>query len=253
MAQMPLNKYIAHAGYCSRRKAVEFITQKKVLVNDRIVTEPGYKLSLDDVVVVNGQQLRQEVSTYILLNKPKNCVATVSDERGRKTVIDAITGATKKRVYPVGRLDRNTTGLLLLTNDGALAQWLAHPRYRVQKIYHVHLERVLAQKDLQEIQKGIELSDGMVHVDKIAYLLPSKKKIKLTLHIGKYRIIRRLFDYLGYTVTALDRVQYAHFTKRGLPRGAWRIVSEHEIQQLYAPHKTSTRRSEKVEKDHGKN
>lgn len=232
MAQMPLNKYIAQAGYCSRRKAVELIKDKKVLVNDIVVTEPGYKVAPKDVVVVKGARLKKEVSVYILLNKPKNCVSTVSDERGRATVLDAIAGATRKRVYPVGRLDRNTTGLLLLTNDGALAQRLAHPRHQVQKVYHVMLERTVTQKDMQAIRKGVQLDDGEVHVDDIVYLLPSKKKVKVVVHSGKYRIIRRLFEHMGYTVGALDRVQYAHFTKRGLPRGAWRLVSEHEIEKL---------------------
>ncbi len=232
MAHIPLNKFIAHAGFCSRRKAVEFIKQKKVIVNDQVITEPGYKVSAKDEIIVNGVMLKKQKLVYILLNKPKDCVSTVSDERGRTTVLDIIHGATDKRVYPVGRLDRNTTGLLLLTNDGVLTQKLAHPKYQVQKVYHVALERPLSKKDFDRIKHGVELDDGMVQVDAIEYLPPSKKKIKITLHIGKYRVIRRLFKELDYKVAALDRVKYASFTKRGLSRGAWRYLSDDEVKSL---------------------
>jgi len=232
MAQVPLNKFIAHAGFCSRRKAVELIKQRKVIVNDQVVIEPGYKVSTRDEILVNGVKLKKQKSVYILLNKPKDCVSTVSDERGRTTVLNIIHGATDKRVYPVGRLDRNTTGLLLLTNDGVITQKLAHPKYQVQKVYHVTLERPLSKKDFDRIKNGVQLDDGTVQVDTIEYLPLSKKKIKITVHIGKYRVIRRLFKELDYKVVALDRVQYANFTKRGLSRGAWRYLSDEEVKSL---------------------
>lgn len=232
MAPMPLNKYIAHAGFCSRRRAVAYIQQKKVLVNGVIITEPGYKITASDHVVIDGIPLQSQEMVYILLNKPKNCVTTVSDERGRITVLDIIKGASDQRIYPVGRLDRNSTGLLLLTNDGTLTQKLSHPKYQVQKIYHVTLDKLVTTKDIDQIKKGVFLEDGKVQVDDIAYLAASKKKIKITLHSGKYRVIRRLFQELGYEVIALDRVQYAHFTKRNLPRGAWRYVTREEIQKI---------------------
>jgi len=232
MAQMPLNKYIAQAGLCSRRKAVELIKAKKVLVNDQVITEPGHKVSARDEVQVNGVSLQQQKLVYILLNKPKDCVSTVSDERGRTTVLEVIHGATDARVYPVGRLDRNSTGLLLLTNDGDLAQKLAHPKHQVQKVYHVTLERALGRNDFERVKRGVHLEDGVVQVDAIEHIPPSKKKLKITLHSGKYRVIRRLFKQLGYKVVALDRVKYAVFTKRGLSRGTWRFLSHDEVAQL---------------------
>lgn len=232
MAHMPLNKYIAQTGLCSRRKAVDYIKQKKVTINERVVVDPGYKVQDDDVVAVDGRTLHVESLVYILLNKPKNCVSTASDEKGRTTVLDVIHGATSVRVYPVGRLDRNTTGLLLLTNDGSLAQRLAHPKYQVQKVYHVTLDRVVAKKDIERIQKGVMLDDGKVLVDAVDYIPPSKKKIRIVVHIGRYRVIRRLFEKLGYKVAALDRVQYAQFTKRGLSRGAWRHLTPKEVHSL---------------------
>ena len=205
MVQMPLNKYIAQAGFCSRRKAVAYIQQKKVVVNGEVITEPGYKVSSTDTVVVDGVSLEQREMVYILLNKPKDCVSTVSDERGRTTVLDVIAGATTERVYPIGRLDRNSTGVLLLTNDGALAQRLSHPKYEVQKVYQVTLDLPLGKKDFDHIKKGVVLDDGLVKVDAISYGL-SKKKLTIVLHSGKYRIIRRLFEALGYKVTALSIV-----------------------------------------------
>jgi len=232
MAQMPLNKYIAHAGICSRRKAVQLIKQKKVLVNDVVITDPGHKVTLQDKVIVDGEPLKQQNLIYILLNKPKDCVSTASDERGRTTVLDIIHGASDTRVYPVGRLDRNTTGLLLLTNDGELTQKLAHPKYQVQKVYHVTLDRTLSKKDFDAIQKGVELDDGIVHVDSLRYVLPSKKKLYVTLHSGRYRVVRRLFKEIGYSVIALDRVKYAELTKQGLPRSAWRYLTKEEVSSI---------------------
>lgn len=231
MAQMPLNKYIAQAGFCSRRKAVAYIQQKKVVVNGEVVTEPGYKVSSLDTVVVDGVALKEQQLVYILLNKPKDCVSTVSDERGRTTVLDVIAGATKERVYPIGRLDRNSTGVLLLTNDGTLAQRLSHPKYEIQKVYEVTLDVPLGKKDFDRIKNGVELEDGLVEVDSLSYGL-SKKKLTVVLHSGRYRVIRRLFEALGYKVIALDRIQYAHFTKRNVPRGKWRYVTKEEIQKI---------------------
>ncbi len=230
---MQLNKYIAQAGICSRRKAVELIKQGVVTVNGQKVTEPGYQVKSADIVRVRGKKVARQKLMYILMNKPKDYVTTVSDERGRRTVIDLLSGQIKERVYPVGRLDRSTTGLLLLTNDGELAEKLAHPRYEVKKVYHVLLDKPLVYADMQKIKAGVRLSDGLVRVDMISYA-PGKYKnhLRVTLHSGKYRIVRRMFEHFDYDVIQLDRVRYAGLTKKGLRVGMWRYLTAYEIRTV---------------------
>lgn len=226
-----LNKFIANAGICSRRKADEHIQDGDVKVNNEVILEMGYKVKLKDKVYFKGT-LVKSVSrpVYILLNKPKDHITTTQDERGRKTVLDLIKGATQQRVYPCGRLDRNTTGLLLLTNDGELTEKLTHPRFNVKKIYSVSLSKQLRQDHFERIQEGLELEDGFIQVDDIAYIEgKSKKDVGVELHSGKNRIVRRIFEHLGYEVTRLDRVMYAGLTKKNLPRGKWRYLSQKEV------------------------
>jgi 23S rRNA pseudouridine2605 synthase len=229
-----LSRYLAHAGVCSRRKAVDMIKDGLVLVNNTEVTEPGYKLKKSDVVKVNGKIIRLEKFVYILLNKPQGVVATRSDEKSRRTVIDLLGKEIKQRVYPVGRLDYNTTGLLLLTNDGELTQRLAHPKYKIQKIYSVSLNRPLHPKDVELIKKGVHLTDGIVRVDDVE--IPTQSKIKnnvrVTLHSGKHRVVRRLFEKLGYFISKLDRVKFAGMTKKGLQVGKWRFLTDKEVARL---------------------
>ena len=230
-----LNKFIAHAGVCSRRKAADLVRSGVVTVNDIAITEAGYKVNLNDVVKVQGKIIKQEQLVYILLNKPKDYITTLSDQKGRRTVMDLVKDAAKERIYPVGRLDRNTTGLLLLTNDGALTHKLAHPSYEVQKMYHVVLDKVLKIKDGEKIKVGVELEDGIVPVDEL-YFVENKPQtnVRLVLHSGKYRVVRRLFASLGYEVITLDRVQYAGLTKKGLLVGMWRFLTNEEVQMLKA-------------------
>ncbi len=226
---MTLNKYIAQSGVCSRRKAVELIKEGKVTVNHQQVSLPSYRVKENDVVRVNKKIIKPQEYVYILLNKPAGFITTVSDEKGRKTILALIKNATKARVFPVGRLDKETTGLLLLTNDGDFSQQLAHPKFRMQKTYQVTLNRHLETIDLEKIKKGIRLEDGMVRVDEIKRF---RNQIKLTLHSGKYRVIRRLFSHLGYKVIKLDRVNYAGLSKRGLKVGLWRLLKKSEINKL---------------------
>ncbi len=226
-----LSKYIAHTGICSRRKATMLIRDGLVMVNNQVITEPGHKVEQVDEVKVKGKVVKPiQATLYILLNKPKDYITTLADEADRRTVIDLIKPAIVERIYPVGRLDRNTTGLLLLTNDGALAHILTHPRYQVKKTYHVVLKRSLQEDDLQKIKSGVLLEDGVAMVDDI-YFIPNKARnyLRLVLHSGKYRVIRRLFEKLGYTVVKLDRIEYAGLTKKGLPVGAWRYLTEKEV------------------------
>jgi 23S rRNA pseudouridine2605 synthase len=227
-APMTLNKYIAHSGECSRRDAAELVKQGKVRVNGELVLEPGYRVSPGDDISMGGKKLTpQKNLVYILLNKPKDFITTTDDPEGRKTVMDLVESAEVGRVYPIGRLDRNTTGLLLLTNDGTLAQKLSHPSHNVRKVYQVTLDKNLTRADYDKIVKGLELEDGIVNVDALAYL-ESRDELGIEIHSGKNRIVRRIFESLGYVVEKLDRVSYAGLTKKNLPRGKWRFLDEKE-------------------------
>lgn len=232
--QMPLNKFIAHGGICSRREAADLVKQGVVKVNGQVVTEPGLKIVDGDEVLVNGKKVVPAVNlVYLLLNKPKDFITTSSDPEGRKTVLDLVRKATDARIYPVGRLDRNTTGVLLLTNDGELAQKLAHPAYEVKKVYEVKLDKDLTKKDFDLILAGVELEDGLVTPDALAYADPKDKSvIGIEIHSGKNRIVRRLFEHIGYDVRNLDRVMYAGLTKKNVDRGHWRFLTEKEVRLL---------------------
>lgn len=232
---MRLNKVISNAGICSRREADTLISSGAVTVNSKVVTELGYKIAPSDIVHYGGQLLSKEKMVYILLNKPKDYITTVDDPQKRRTIMDLLRGACKERVYPVGRLDRNTTGLLLLTNDGELTKRLTHPRYEKVKIYHVELDKPLAKKDLVTISQGIELEDGFVKVDEISYVGgdTTKKEVGVSIHSGKNRIVRRIFEHLEYRVVKLDRVVFAGLTKKDLARGRWRFLTNAEISMLY--------------------
>ena len=233
--QLPLNKYIAHGGICSRRDAAELIRQGKVTVNGQPVTEPGTKVAPTDLVKLNGKKITISRNfVYVLLNKPKDYITTTDDPQGRRTVLDLIRQATPERVYPVGRLDRNTSGVLLLTNDGDLAQKLAHPSHQIKKIYHVVLDKPLTRADFDKIINGeIQLEDGPALVDVMAYADPKDKtQIGLEIHSGRNRIVRRIFEHLGYDVRGLDRVMYAGLTKKNVQRGHWRLLTEKEIRVL---------------------
>jgi len=228
-----LNKFIANAGICSRRKADELIAQGKVAVNGKVATEMWYQVKPDDEVKYRGKLVGDVKRVYVLLNKPKDFITTTKDEKGRKTVLDLVKKATSGKIYPVGRLDRNTTGLLLLTNDGELAQRLMHPSKQVRKTYLVGLEEPLSDKDMEMIAQGLKLDDGISQVDNIAYAnTTDKTQIGIEIHMGKNRIIRRIFEYLGHKVKRLDRVVYAGLTKKNLPRGKWRYLTEKEAIML---------------------
>lgn len=232
--KMPLNKYIAHSGVCSRRDVVDIIKNGKVKVNSEVVTEPGYKISPTDTVIVNGKRITPVKNlVYILLNKPKDYITTTEDERGRKTVLDIIKTATKEKVYPVGRLDRNTSGVLLLTNDGDLTQKLTHPSNEIKKVYAVTLDKPLVKNHFDEILKGVPLEDGIIHVDSLAYTDNSDKtQIGIEIHSGRNRIVRRIFEHFGYDVKKLDRVIFAGLTKKNVDRGKWRFLTEKEVRDL---------------------
>lgn len=229
-----LNRYIANAGVCSRRKADEIIEAGVVTVNGEVVTSLGTKVNpATDEVKYNGERLKREKMVYVLLNKPKDYITTTDDPQERRTVMHLIEKATRERIYPVGRLDRNTTGLLLLTNDGELAEKLSHPRNSITKIYQVELNKNLTQGDFNKIEYGLELEDGLIKPDDVSYVQgASKKEIGIQIHSGKNRIVRRIFEHLGYDVIKLDRVIYANLTKKDLPRGRWRHLEEKEIIQL---------------------
>lgn len=231
---MPLNKFVAHAGICSRRDAADLVKSGKVHVNGKLITEPGFKVTIKDEVKVHGKPVEAKRSfVYILLNKPKDFLTTTADPEGRKTVMDIVKSATNERVYPIGRLDRNTTGVLLLTNDGELAQKLSHPSYQVKKIYEVRLDKALAKKDFDAILQGVALEDGVVAPDVLAYADPKDKSIiGIEIHSGKNRIVRRIFEHMGYDVRNLDRVMYANLTKKNVERGKWRFLSEKEVRLL---------------------
>ena len=231
--QIRLNKFLANAGICSRREADEYIQQGLVKVNGEVVTELGTKITHSDTVEYNGKAVALESKCYILLNKPKDCVTTSEDPNGRTTVMDLIKGACEERVYPVGRLDRNTTGVLLLTNDGDLASKLTHPKYVKKKIYHVWTDKDISEDDMQRIADGIELDDGPIHADAISYATDTdRNQAGIEIHSGRNRIVRRIFESLGYHVTKLDRVYFAGLTKKNLPRGRWRYLTQEEVNFL---------------------
>lgn len=229
-----LNKYIANAGICSRRDADQLIAAGHITVNGEKVTTLGYQVKGGDVVKYRNKVLKTEKLVYVLLNKPKDFITTTDDPQGRRTVMDLVKSACKEKIYPVGRLDRPSTGLLVITNDGDLAKKLSHPSGGVEKIYNVTIDKPITKSDLESIQKGVKLEDGMAKVVSIALLDKNKKELGITLKMGKNRVIRRIFEHLGYFVTKLDRVKYAHLTKKNLPRGKWRYLSPSEIRSLFA-------------------
>jgi 23S rRNA pseudouridine2605 synthase len=238
--EMRLNKYLSNAGIASRRKADELILEGKVTVNGVVVTEMGHKIMPSDKVTFDGKRISPEKKVYILLNKPKDCITTTSDEKDRKTVLDLVKNAhldigmkEKPRLYPVGRLDRNTTGVLLITNDGELAQNLTHPSREIQKIYHAVLDKKLTQQDFEKIKHGVVLEDGIAEVDELAFPNPKNKaEVGVRIHSGKNRIVRRIFESVGYQVEKLDRVFFGGLTKKDVPRGRYRFLSEAEIIRL---------------------
>ncbi len=228
-----LNKYIANAGICSRREADELILQGLVEVNGKAVTELGYQVQKTDKVVFDGQGITPEKPVYVLLNKPKGYISTTKDEKARKTVMDLVANASPYRVFPVGRLDRSTTGVILLTNDGHMTKKLTHPSFNMKKIYHVTLDRKLDRADLNAIVEGVRLEEGVALVDNISYIEGKpKNEIGIEIHIGWNRVIRRIFQRLGYEVEALDRVMFAGLTKKNIKRGHWRILTELEVNNL---------------------
>ena len=228
-----LNKFLANAGICSRREADEFITAGVVSVNGEVVTELGTKIKRTDEVKFHDETVSVERKVYVLLNKPKDCVTTSDDPQERKTVMHCVKDACKERIYPVGRLDRNTTGVLLLTNDGDMASKLTHPKYLKKKIYHVHCDKNVTKADLEQIASGITLDDGEIRADAVSYASETdKKQVGIEIHSGKNRIVRRIFESLGYKVMKLDRVYFAGLTQKGLKRGDWRFLTEMEVNML---------------------
>lgn len=228
-----LNKYIANSGICSRREADTFIAAGSVSVDGKTITEMGYKVDHGATVRFDGRIISPEKKEYVLLNKPKNFITTTRDEKGRRTVMELISNASKSRLVPVGRLDRNTTGLLLFTNDGDLAKKLTHPRYEVRKIYHVELDKNLSAADFKSIQAGLTLEDGPIKVDELSFIENKpKREIGIEIHSGRNRIVRRIFEHLGYRVLKLDRVVFGGLTKKDLPRGHWRHLTPQEVINL---------------------
>lgn len=227
-----LNRFIASAGICSRREADKLISAGKIKVNGEVVTTLGFKVNPKDKVSYENKDLKPEKLSYVLLNKPKDFITTTDDPQNRKTVMDLVKNASDERIFPVGRLDRPTTGLLLFTNDGDLAKKLSHPSSNIRKIYNITLDNPLVKNDLETILEGFELDDGPVKVDELAILSKDKREIGLEIHIGRNRIVRRLFEHFGYKVKKLDRVIYASLTKKDLPRGKWRLLSDKEVIRL---------------------
>ncbi|MGB3616499.1 MAG: pseudouridine synthase, partial [Catalinimonas sp.] len=227
-----LNRFIANAGICSRREADKLIEQGKIQVNGQVVTVLGTKVKHDDVVKYQGKQLRGEKLVYILLNKPKDFITTTDDPEERKTVMQLVQNAAEERIYPVGRLDRNTTGLLLFTNDGDLSKRLMHPSHQVKKIYQVDLDKPISQADFKKLEEGVTLEDGPVPVDDVQILSLDRTVLGIEIHVGRNRVVRRLFEHLGYDVARLDRVLYAGLTKKNLGRSKWRALTEKEINEL---------------------
>ena len=232
-APIRLNKYLANAGVCSRREADQFIQAGVVSVNGNVVTELGTKVLRSDVVKFHDETVTLEKKVYVLLNKPKDCVTSSDDPEQHKTVMQLVKDACPERIYPVGRLDRNTTGVLLLTNDGDLASKLTHPKFPKKKVYHVTLDKNVTAHDLHQITEGITLEDGEVHADAAEYAHPTdKSQVGIEIHSGKNRIVRRIFESLGYRVVKLDRVLFAGLTKKNLRRGDWRFLTEKEVEML---------------------
>jgi 23S rRNA pseudouridine2605 synthase len=232
--RMRLNKYLAHSGLCSRREADDFIKSGMVEVNGKVVTEMGYKVNPGDEVKYAGEKLSPEKPVYILLNKPKDFITTTKDPQGRNTVMRLIRGVGNYRVFPVGRLDRNTTGLLMFTNDGDLAKKLIHPRHNIKKLYHVHLDKNVKPEHMKALVEGVELEDGTMAADVVSYVGDGsdKKQVGIEIHSGKNRVVRRLFETLGYKVLKLDRVVFAGLTKKDLPKGRWRHLTSQEVNYL---------------------
>jgi 23S rRNA pseudouridine2605 synthase len=231
-----LNRYLANAGVCSRREADDLIKAGVVKVNGKVIIEMGFKVKPGDVVNYGGQTLKKARPVYVLLNKPKDFITTRSDPQDRRTVMNLVAKATKEQTYPVGRLDRMTTGLLLFTNDGDLTRKLTHPSSQIEKIYHVYTDKAVKFEHIKQLQEGIELEDGMIKADVIKYVGngEDKRQVGVELHSGRNRIVRRMFEHLGYTVVKLDRVVFAGLTKRDLPRGKYRLLTDVEIQRLKA-------------------
>lgn len=229
-----LNRFLAQSGICSRREADDFITAGLVSVNGVIVTELGTKVKPTDEVKFNDERIQGEKKVYLVLNKPKGYVTSLDDPHAEKVVMDLVKNACTERIYPVGRLDKNSLGLLLFTNDGDLTKTLTHPSYRKKKIYQVSLDKPLTRADMDRLAEGITLEDGEIFADEISYLKDNKQEVGIEIHSGRNRIVRRMFEFLGYTVTKLDRVYYAGLTKKNLKRGAWRFLTKEEVQRLKA-------------------
>jgi len=232
VSEIRLNKFIANSGICSRREADVLILNGDIMVNGKVIFELGTKIKPTDKIQYKGKVLRREKFIYILLNKPKDFITTTDDPQNRKTVIDLVKNHIPERVFPVGRLDRNTTGLLILTNDGELSEILAHPSYNIKKVYEVHLDKPVQQDDLDALDKGLVLDDGPVKIDAFEVISPDARTIGIEIHSGRNRIVRRIFENLGYKVVRLDRVMYSFLTKKDLPRGKWRFLKEFEVIRL---------------------
>lgn len=227
-----LNKYISNSGVCSRREADKLIEAGEIKVNEQVITELGYKVNKADIIKYGNKVLSREKNVYVLLNKPKDFITTTNDPEDRRTVMQLVSGACEERIYPVGRLDRHTTGLILLTNDGDLAKKLSHPSHKVKKLYQVDIDKPITDEDFIKIQEGVELDDGIAKVDELAIVGSGRTSLGLEIHIGRNRIVRRIFEHLGYKVIKLDRVMYAGLTKIDLPRGKWRFLTEKEVIKL---------------------
>ena len=231
--QIRLNKYIAASGICSRREADKLISAGLISVNGKTITTLGSKVTTSDDVRYNGERIRNERKVYLVLNKPKDFVTTTEDPKERKTVMQLVKNACPERIYPVGRLDRNTTGILMFTNDGEMAKRLTHPGYNKKKIYHIFLDKAFSAGDLKKLAAGIELEDGFIQPDAVSYASnENKRELGLEIHSGRNRIVRRIFESLGYRVVKLDRVYFAGLTKKNLPRGKWRLLTDREIRML---------------------
>ena len=232
IGEMRLNRFLAQSGLCSRREADDFITAGLVTVNGQIVTQLGTKVLPTDEVKFNDSRVQGEKKVYLVLNKPKGYVTSLDDPHAGKTVMELVQGACTERIYPVGRLDKNSLGLLLFTNDGDLTKQLTHPAFRKKKIYQVSLDKPLTRADMDRIAEGVTLEDGEIFADEISYVKENKQEVGIEIHSGRNRIVRRIFEFLGYTVTKLDRVYYAGLTKKNLKRGAWRFLSREEVERL---------------------